>query len=171
MALPTGTISMSQVNTELQKTATATISLNDTNVRTLAGKSSGTISMGDLRAKTWGTLITFTGMGKGTYHSVGFNGYFQDVVGNCNPRRLEGVDSSINGFYYANEAKDYCYLSFNDRDGNKFDGRTIVVNNTETFKLELSGGPLGGIIYRFHSTWLTNILKAGGTATILFLPA
>lgn len=53
MALPTGTISMSQVNTELQKPSTATISLNDTLVRNLAGKT-GTISMNDLRGKTYG---------------------------------------------------------------------------------------------------------------------
>ena len=75
MALPIGTISMSQVNTELQKTSTATISLNDTNVRALAGKSSGTISMGDLHGKTWGTLVTFTNMGEGRTAQVKLNGY------------------------------------------------------------------------------------------------
>lgn len=52
MALPsTGSISMSQVNTELKKSATAVISLNDANVRKLANKPSGTISMNDLRGK------------------------------------------------------------------------------------------------------------------------
>ena len=52
MGLPsTGSISMSQVNTELKKSATATISLNDSAVRKLAGKTSGTISMNDLRGK------------------------------------------------------------------------------------------------------------------------
>lgn len=51
MALPTGTISMSQVNTELKNTATATISLNDTLVRQLGNKPSGTISMSDLQGK------------------------------------------------------------------------------------------------------------------------
>lgn len=53
MALPTGTISMSQVNTELKNTATATISLNDARVRQLAGRPSGTISMSDLRGKSF----------------------------------------------------------------------------------------------------------------------
>lgn len=53
MALPTGTISMSQVNTELKNTATATISLNDGQVRQLAGRPSGTISMSDLRGKSF----------------------------------------------------------------------------------------------------------------------
>jgi len=54
MALPTGTISMSQVNQELGLSATATISLNQANVRTLAGVGgSGTvISMNNLRGKS-----------------------------------------------------------------------------------------------------------------------
>jgi hypothetical protein len=52
MALPTGTISMSQVNVELGRTSTASISLNETAVRTLAGVASGTISMNNLRGKS-----------------------------------------------------------------------------------------------------------------------
>lgn len=59
MGLPsTGSISMSQVNTELKKSATAVISLNDSDVRKLAGKSSGTISMGDLRGKKASESVT-----------------------------------------------------------------------------------------------------------------
>ena len=41
----TGPISLQQVNIELGKTSTATISLNDMAVRKLLGKPSGTISM------------------------------------------------------------------------------------------------------------------------------
>ena len=52
MTLPTGTISMSQVNTELGLSSTTTISLNQTNVRTLAGVPSGTISMSNLQGKS-----------------------------------------------------------------------------------------------------------------------
>lgn len=59
MALPsTGSISMSQVNIELKKSATATISLNDSAVRKLAGKTSGTISMNDLRGKKASESVT-----------------------------------------------------------------------------------------------------------------
>lgn len=53
MTLPTGTISMSQVSVELGRNSTAAINLNDADVRVLAGKPSGAISMNDLRGKTW----------------------------------------------------------------------------------------------------------------------
>lgn len=58
MTLPVGTISMSQVNTELGLASTTNISLNQANVRTLAGVGgSGTIiSMDDLRGKTYFAL-------------------------------------------------------------------------------------------------------------------
>ena len=54
MVLPTGTISMANVNVELGRSSTATISLGETAVRTLAGVASGTISMNDLRGKSAG---------------------------------------------------------------------------------------------------------------------
>ena len=52
MTLPVGTISMSQVNTELGIPSTTTISLNQANVRSLAGVPSGTISMSNLQGKS-----------------------------------------------------------------------------------------------------------------------
>lgn len=53
MTLPaSGAISLSGVNTELGYLSTAQISLNDSAVRTLAGKSSGAISLDDLHGKS-----------------------------------------------------------------------------------------------------------------------
>lgn len=58
MTLPVGTISLSQVNTELGRSATALIDMNDAAVRTLAGVGgSGTIiSMSNLQGKSAFTL-------------------------------------------------------------------------------------------------------------------
>jgi hypothetical protein len=57
MALPTtGPISLANVNVELGRSSTATISLNETAVRNLAGISSGAISMADLRGKSAVTI-------------------------------------------------------------------------------------------------------------------
>lgn len=53
MTLPVGQISMQQVNTELSVSpATTLISLNQANVRALAGVPSGTISMSNLQGKS-----------------------------------------------------------------------------------------------------------------------
>jgi hypothetical protein len=52
MTTPSGTISLANVNTELGLAATTTISMNQTNVRTLAGVPSGAISMQNLQNKS-----------------------------------------------------------------------------------------------------------------------
>jgi hypothetical protein len=52
MTLPVGEISLSQVNTELSTPSTSLISLDQTNVRSLASVPSGTISMSNLQGKS-----------------------------------------------------------------------------------------------------------------------
>lgn len=59
MTLPaSGSISLSQVNVELSRSATASINMNESAVRTLFGKPSGTISMSDGRGKSNAVLKT-----------------------------------------------------------------------------------------------------------------
>lgn len=63
MPLPSsGSISLSQVNVELNKSATTTTSLNDTDVRTLFQVASGTISMsnGYGKANAWAATLNIT---------------------------------------------------------------------------------------------------------------
>ena len=65
MPLPTGTISLSDVNIELGRAATASINLNESPVRALAGISSGTISMNDLRGKSASRVMSVLIIGGG----------------------------------------------------------------------------------------------------------
>lgn len=60
MTTPTGTISLNDVNVELNKSGTTLITLNDTDVRTLAGVASGAISMDNLRGKTNRVTLSYT---------------------------------------------------------------------------------------------------------------
>lgn len=75
----TGPISLSDVNTELGLSATATISLNDAAVRSLAGIASGPISLNDLYGKS---AVSYWASNEDTQTS--------------SPFRLSGVDSSGN---------------------------------------------------------------------------
>ena len=72
MTLPTGTITMNQVNVELGNPGTSNISLNDADVRDLAEIPSGTISMDDLRGKSAFSGVTATG--GSTYIIPGYPG-------------------------------------------------------------------------------------------------
>lgn len=63
MALPaSGAISLNAINVELQKTATAQISLNDSNVRSLLAKPSGQISLSDAYGKSNAPPTTYSGI-------------------------------------------------------------------------------------------------------------
>lgn len=87
MTLPASpnSISLNQVNTELGLSSTATISLNDSAVRTLAGISSGTISLDNLR-------------GKSSIPSLGLKGYW--AGGDLS----SGASSVIDGITFSNES-------------------------------------------------------------------
>ena len=62
MTLPTGAISLSQVNTELSiSPSSTTINMGATAVRTLAGQPSGAIAMSDLQGKSNAQFVAASG--------------------------------------------------------------------------------------------------------------
>ncbi len=115
MALtPSGAISLGDINTALNRSATASISINDTQVRYLANQDSGSVNMNAMRDKqsTVGT-ITVGVFDDGISRSVGFEtGFFgslsantffggtltvlfTDVLGVPNPTRMGGTATGI----------------------------------------------------------------------------
>ena len=111
MTLPVApnSISMSQLNVELGLTSTAKISLNDTVVRTLLGKSSGTISLSDAYSKSAmeklpTPVVTYTaGLGSITFNWDAITGakywyYFNGSVtaqeASTNSYKVSGLESN-----------------------------------------------------------------------------
>ena len=95
MTTPTGTIGLSDVNVELAKASTATITLNDAAVRSLAGIASGAIDMNSLRGKSslrinYRNAASVTTIGSDKYivfNVVGTAGLIQ-VIGSGTVRAL-----------------------------------------------------------------------------------
>ena len=71
MTLPTGTIYLSQVNTELGKSSTSQINLNDGDVRKLAQDTVGSIYMSSLRGKDAGEVFTLNASNQGSANKAG----------------------------------------------------------------------------------------------------
>ena len=63
MTTPSGSISMSDVLSELLYTAGTTMDLNNSTVRALAQQTSGSVSFSNLRSRTNRTLVSYTSAG------------------------------------------------------------------------------------------------------------
>lgn len=136
MTLPaTGPISLSDVNVELGKAANAAITLNDTDVRTLAGKASGAISLSDLRGKSAATDGT-----------VSLSGYQVNSY---------GTDQAASSSYTLSSTGDITFTISGDTNGTQDIGDWISpksgMANYECLATVTSGTLSGGIA----GSWLS----------------
>jgi len=97
-----GTISLSNIDVEIGRSSTATINLNESTVRTLAGVSSGAISLSNFYGKNYRSTQTFSiefllvaggGGGGGKYGS----GSFITASGGGGGGGIQTSTQSING--------------------------------------------------------------------------
>jgi hypothetical protein len=135
MTTPAGTISMSDVNIELGRSSTTAVNMNDTAVRALARKTSGTISMNDLRSKKF---IDFTGF---TLIATGISGFGETATADF----TINSDSNWYGTEYAGFGQTTIYS------GNWIPTNEIsVVDDYEIRVQKTSGGTVSGTL----NTWL-----------------
>ena len=146
MTLPAGTISLSQVNTELGRSATATIDMNDAAVRTLAGVggSGTTISMSNLQGKSAVTISLAQLQGTGFYEYTAGFGYVT-------------LTFNSNGTWSANGS-----ISGNLGSGNWASPTTTSIGNSYWIRWTRTSASLGGGSSTPSSGW--NSLS--GTNTI-----
>ena len=85
-----GQISMSDINVELGKSATALISLNDSDARSLAGIPSGQIALSDFYGASAGISISLTVGDNLDFNQTGEVGYRTSVYGSVSSTTLLG---------------------------------------------------------------------------------
>lgn len=120
MALtPSGTISMSNLNTVLGRSATAPISMNDSQVRWVANQVTGAVSLGSARSRDVyaGTITPGTLSGKGG----GFQrGYFLDFG--------SYIGSATGELYGVSPTGGYEIYGGQEGDGSGAYGRVFIYN-------------------------------------------
>lgn len=101
MTTPTGTIGFNDVNTELGKSSTAQIGLNDSAVRSLAGKASGQIAFSDLRGKSATSVAAPNGTIAATNFGTAVAGFSLLSNGNTTTTQQgSGTDTVNNDDWY-----------------------------------------------------------------------
>lgn len=164
MALPSsGTISLDDVNAELGNAAGTQISLNDVDVRTLAGKSSGVVSMSDLYGKSayWIRRIHYLAT---AYKGLGVD---YDSAGNVYTVRRQDTSGHLivtktdfTGALLAEKQITHASLSFiNEVDLAVSTDDAIYISGT------LNSSPTRGILIKLTSTlaftWDVDLTKTG----------
>jgi hypothetical protein len=136
MALPTGTITFSDINTEILVSPTAQVSLNDTLVRTVFGQASGAIDMNTGRGKSYRPAVSYvfsTDTTNATLNVTSISGY---IAG------LSDIVITINS------------------------GIWVYSTSTGTPALTLSGGITGDTVKIVNNGYIAGMGGNGGLADI-----
>ena len=142
MALPSGAISMSQVNTFLSRSSTASLSFNDSQFRFIANQSSGSVSFSNLRGKQGGAgtcRLYMVSDGKG-------GSYY---YGDRNEGRVTGQTDGYNLFVvYQDNTFGGGYLQSTSSSG--------FTNGVSNYRAQVGSGTV-------YSNWYTDAGSTGGT--------
>jgi hypothetical protein len=160
MSLPsTGTISLSQVNVELGRSATAQISMNETAVRTLAGVASGAIGMSNLRGKANAFAFTIS--------SNQTNANLRTLAVNAGWNQSTAVQATIaSGVIVSANATGSYALTING----SFPGGVTLVNNGTIAGRGGNGGQGGSMIANAPGVTAGLAGSAGGPALLASVP-
>lgn len=180
MTLPSGQISLSQVNTELGYSSTAQINMGATAVRTLAGVPSGAIAMSNLQGKSAADTISFYS----AYYPMHGPAYFEATayfrVNGASPSSGSAGKhyGSTNGAFsggYALAEEDYGYWIDHPSNASNYEiyaslssGDSLYTGTLNSW-VSTSGNPTWSIraTFAIKSTTLAFQIRKTGTGTVL----
>lgn len=185
MALPSsGTISLNAINTELGKSPTSQISLNDSDVRGLLVKASGQISLADAYGKSkavasGGNIVVgyhsvptpdqFTTFDSYGYSSGQDSSYYPSIFGSANPSPLPvkaGVTCAVlTNFYDGFQGNNVSLISVSGYLGSSM----ILRDVTHGINMVMNYDSSSGGYYRYIGGLFSSLDIEGATIQFAFL--